>query len=147
VHWPGTPSKVWVNPDGQIKLWWKCVPTTHFILHGSWINRFLCLFVPNILYSVQRENILPPFLILDTSWINKFPCLFIPYSLLFAEMYRTETEYYDSFTMKCFIFQFVNYYSSLFYTAFFKGSFVGAPGDYYTTLGLRNEQVSLPHHA
>ena len=33
---------------------------------------------------------------------------------------RTQTEYEDSFTFKMFSFQFVNYYSSLVYIAFFK---------------------------
>lgn len=45
-----------------------------------------------------------------------------------------------------FLFQFVNYYSSCFYVAFFKGKFVGYPGDYAYMFGkwskLRNEEVS-----
>lgn len=44
-----------------------------------------------------------------------------------------------------FLFQFVNYYSSCFYVAFFKGKFVGYPGDYVYMFGkwskLRNEEV------
>ena len=44
-------------------------------------------------------------------------------SLLFllSELHRTQTQYDDSFTVKLYIFQFVNYYSSIFYIAFFKG--------------------------
>lgn len=46
-----------------------------------------------------------------------------------------------------FLFQFVNYYSSCFYVAFFKGKFVGYPGDYAYMFGkwskLRNEEVPL----
>lgn len=38
-----------------------------------------------------------------------------------AEMHRTQTKYEDSFTFKVFIFQFVTFYSSLVYIAFFKG--------------------------
>ncbi|KAK4289630.1 hypothetical protein Pmani_037410, partial [Petrolisthes manimaculis] len=45
------------------------------------------------------------------------------------EVPRTETEYEDSFTLKMFLFQFVNYYSSLIYVAFFKGRFFYHPGD------------------
>lgn len=49
--------------------------------------------------------------------------------------------------MKMFLFQFVNYYSSCFYVAFFKGKFVGYPGDYSYMFGkwsrLRNEEVSF----
>ena len=40
---------------------------------------------------------------------------------LFSELHRTQTQYDDSFTVKLYIFQFVNYYSSIFYIAFFKG--------------------------
>jgi len=36
-------------------------------------------------------------------------------------MHRTQTEYDNALTLKVFIFQFVNYYSSIFYVAFFKG--------------------------
>ncbi|XP_074096965.1 anoctamin-5 isoform X2 [Cotesia typhae] len=42
---------------------------------------------------------------------------------------RTQTEYEDSFTFKIFIFEFVNFYSSLIYIAFFKGRFYAHPGD------------------
>ena len=53
---------------------------------------------------------------------------------------RTETEYEDSYTLKMFLFQFVNYYSSIIYIAFFKGNFVGYPGHYNTILGSRQEE-------
>ncbi|XP_069684912.1 anoctamin-5 isoform X2 [Periplaneta americana] len=42
---------------------------------------------------------------------------------------RTQTEYEDSYTFKIFVFQFVNFYSSLIYIAFFKGRFFVHPGD------------------
>lgn len=38
-----------------------------------------------------------------------------------AEMHRTQTQFEDAFTLKVFIFQFVNFYSSPIYIAFFKG--------------------------
>lgn len=57
-------------------------------------------------------------------------------------MHRTQTEFDDNLTFKVFIFQFVNYYSSIFYIAFFKGRFVGYPGNYTHILRLRNEDVS-----
>ncbi|ELU07316.1 hypothetical protein CAPTEDRAFT_153860 [Capitella teleta] len=44
------------------------------------------------------------------------------------ENHRTYTEYEDSFTMKMFLFQFINYYGSIFYIAFFKGRFLTYPG-------------------
>lgn len=61
---------------------------------------------------------------------------------LTAELPRTQTDYENSLTMKMFLFQFVNYYSSCFYIAFFKGKFVGYPGDPVYLLGkYRNEEV------
>lgn len=37
------------------------------------------------------------------------------------EYHRTQTNFDNSYTLKVFLFQFINYYSSLFYIAFFKG--------------------------
>ena len=45
------------------------------------------------------------------------------------EHHRTQTDYENSYTFKMFLFQFMNYYSSLIYTAFFKGRFYTYPGD------------------
>ncbi|CAK6979641.1 anoctamin-5b [Scomber scombrus] len=60
------------------------------------------------------------------------------------EIPKTHLEYENRLTMKMFMFQFVNYYSSCFYMAFFKGKFVGYPGDYSYMFGkwsrLRNEE-------
>ncbi|XP_063545524.1 anoctamin-4 [Cydia strobilella] len=42
---------------------------------------------------------------------------------------RTQTEYEDSYTFKIFFFEFMNFYSSLIYIAFFKGRFYDYPGD------------------
>ncbi|XP_041971203.1 anoctamin-4 isoform X2 [Aricia agestis] len=42
---------------------------------------------------------------------------------------RTQTEYEDSYTFKIFFFEFINFYSSLIYIAFFKGRFYDYPGD------------------
>ncbi|KAJ8021915.1 Anoctamin-7 [Holothuria leucospilota] len=55
------------------------------------------------------------------------------------EMHRTQTEYEDNLTFKVFIFQFMNFFSSVFYIAFFKGKFIGYPGNYGRIFGLRNE--------
>ncbi|XP_029495319.1 anoctamin-5-like [Oncorhynchus nerka] len=60
------------------------------------------------------------------------------------EIPKTHLEYENKLTMKMFLFQFVNYYSSCFYVAFFKGKFVGYPGNYTYMFGkysrLRNEE-------
>ncbi|KAK3580685.1 hypothetical protein CHS0354_017968 [Potamilus streckersoni] len=59
------------------------------------------------------------------------------------EHHRTETQWEDAFTFKMFLFQFVNFYSSIFYIAFFKGKFIGRPGDYnYTLFGFRQEECN-----
>ena len=39
---------------------------------------------------------------------------------IFSEMHRTQSEFDDNLTFKVFIFQFINFYSSIFYIAFFK---------------------------
>uniref|UniRef100_A0A671VIY5 Anoctamin n=1 Tax=Sparus aurata TaxID=8175 RepID=A0A671VIY5_SPAAU len=46
------------------------------------------------------------------------------------EQPRTESEWENSFTLKMFLFQFVNLNSSTFYIAFFLGRFTGRPGAY-----------------
>ncbi|XP_030645876.1 anoctamin-5 [Chanos chanos] len=60
------------------------------------------------------------------------------------EIPKTHLEYENRLTMKMYLFQFVNYYSSCFYVAFFKGKFVGYPGKYAYMFnewsGLRNEE-------
>lgn len=70
--------------------------------------------------------------------------------IIFTEVPKTHLEYENKLTVKMFLFQFVNYYSSCFYVAFFKGKFVGYPGEYeymFSKLsGLRNEEVNLTSH-
>ncbi|CAH1775497.1 unnamed protein product [Owenia fusiformis] len=66
----------------------------------------------------------------------------LAYKLTQWEMHRTQTEFEDQLTFKVFVFQFFNFYSSIFYIAFFKGRFVGYPGHYNTILGLRNEECN-----
>lgn len=48
------------------------------------------------------------------------------------ELPRTQQQFDDSYSLKVFCFQFVNYYSTLFYIAFFKDTLTGYPGDYTT---------------
>jgi len=59
------------------------------------------------------------------------------------EMWRTQTQFDDSLTLKIYLLQFVNYYASIFYIAFFKGKFVGHPGEYNKLFDYRQEEVSL----
>ncbi|XP_029318253.1 anoctamin-6 [Cottoperca gobio] len=78
---------------------------------------FVVIMILNILY--ERVAI----------WITDF------------ELPRTKTDYENSLTLKMFLFQFVNYYSSCFYIAFAKGKAVGFPGNPVYLLGkYRNEE-------
>jgi len=58
------------------------------------------------------------------------------------ELHRTQTSFDDSLTVKIYLFQFVNYYASIFYIAFFKGQFVGTPQSYVRMMGYRQEECS-----
>lgn len=55
------------------------------------------------------------------------------------EYRRTQTEYDNSLSLKIYLFQFINYYSSLFYIAFFKGKWPGTPAKYNRIFNLRQE--------
>ncbi|KAI6658050.1 Anoctamin-7-like [Oopsacas minuta] len=56
------------------------------------------------------------------------------------ELHRTESEHEDSFTLKMFLFQCINYYSSIFYVAFIKGKvLVEYPGSDTGTYFLLEE--------
>lgn len=62
----------------------------------------------------------------------------------YPEIPRTYQEYESSLTLKMFLFQFVNFYSSCFYVAFFKGKFVGYPGKYTYMFNVwRSEEVRI----
>lgn len=53
------------------------------------------------------------------------------------EILRTQTEFDDSLTLKIYLLQFVNYYASIFYIAFFKGKFIGYPGKFVHELQIK----------
>ncbi|XP_035907417.1 anoctamin-4 isoform X3 [Anopheles stephensi] len=59
-----------------------------------------------------------------------------------VEYRRTQTEYNESLNLKIYLFEFVNYYSSIFYIAFMKGKFPGYPAKYNRILNLRQEECS-----
>ncbi|KAF5304573.1 hypothetical protein FQA39_LY09624 [Lamprigera yunnana] len=58
------------------------------------------------------------------------------------ELQRTQTEYDESLALKIYMFQFVNYYSCIFYMAFLKGKFVGYPAKYNRIFGYRQEECN-----
>uniref|UniRef100_A0A913HJ60 Anoctamin n=1 Tax=Strongyloides stercoralis TaxID=6248 RepID=A0A913HJ60_STRER len=51
----------------------------------------------------------------------------LAFKLTVWECPRTQTDFDNSYALKVFLFQFVNYYTSLFYIAFFKGRFNSVP--------------------
>lgn len=59
------------------------------------------------------------------------------------ELLRTQTEFDDSLTLKIYLLQFVNYYASIFYIAFFKGKFIGTPKNYNRFWDYRQEECGL----
>ncbi|KAJ8980895.1 hypothetical protein NQ317_011195 [Molorchus minor] len=84
---------------------------------AAFIN-LVCIVILNLLYDRLAE------------WLTEM------------ELQRTQTEYDDSLALKIYMFQFVNYYSSIFYVAFFKGKFVGYPSKYNKVFGLRQEECN-----
>merc|ERR1719427_2453414 len=58
------------------------------------------------------------------------------------ELHRTQTGFDDALTLKIYLFQFVNYYASIFYIAFIKGQFVGTPDEYTRIMSWRQEECS-----
>lgn len=85
------------------------------------------------LKSADLNSILPAGLQLAFREISQSSCSFRNCFLTFAyvvkinfitEYRRTDSEYEDSFIFKMFVFQFINYYASIFYIAFFKGRWI-----------------------
>ena len=56
------------------------------------------------------------------------------------ELHRTQTSYDNSLIVKIYVFQFISYYSSIFYIAFVKGQFIGTPDKYNKWFGYRQEE-------
>lgn len=83
---------------------------------ASLIN-LVCIIILNFIYDYLAE------------WLTE------------REYQRTQMQYDDSLALKIYMFQFVNYYSSIFYIAFLKGKFVGYPAKYNRIFGFRQEEV------
>lgn len=91
-----------------------------------------------LLYKGQMGQEASPYLVFTTASIINvvgirvlgFVYLRLAKRLTDLEFHRTQKAWENSFTVKMFAFQFINYYSSLFYIAFVKGNFVGRPGRY-----------------
>ncbi|XP_073982861.1 anoctamin-1-like [Rhodnius prolixus] len=76
--------------------------------------------------------------ILGFSWVYSW----IAFYLTEMEILRTQTEFDDSLTLKIYLFEFVNYYASIFYIAFYKGKLIGYPANYIRLLSYRQEECN-----
>ena len=72
--------------------------STIFCFAGAAIN-LVCIMIINYLYEYVAQ------------WLTEL------------ELNRTQSEYDDSLSLKIYVLQFVNYYASIIYVAFFKGKF------------------------
>lgn len=62
---------------------------------------------------------------------------------MFLEIHRTEKDYENALTLKMFLFQFVNFYASIFYIAFIKPWFANPPGAESYKIGkYKTEEVT-----
>ncbi len=101
----------------------ECVDTfisSNFCVRFSVLSVFLQVYkkVAEFLTNLGEKRIsiiLNSLYLTDLGQVSNSSCWFI------AEMPRTFTEFEDSFTFKMFLFQFVNFYGTIFYIAFFKG--------------------------
>ncbi|VDK42122.1 unnamed protein product [Anisakis simplex] len=134
----------------------KRLPT--ILASGVTVIFFLCLIlsavIGTIVYRIvlmqmlYRVDMMRPFAAVFTSVttaiLNLIVILIMSYFYSFLalkltdwEYPRTQSEFEKSYTVKVFLFQFINYYSSIFYVAFFKRNFSGLPGR--RVLGIRPE--------
>ncbi|KAI1726715.1 calcium-activated chloride channel domain-containing protein [Ditylenchus destructor] len=146
-------GKFKTNPVTQQKE--PYVPTIEKILRimgsGVAVLFFLCLVVALVLgiiayraivmhvfFTVEDNEFLQSKAVLVTSVtaaiINLVFILIMNYfynilalKLTNLECPRTQTDFDNSYALKVFLFQFINFYSSLFYIAFIKGRFSGIP--------------------
>lgn len=79
---------------------------------------------------------------LIVSTILNFAYDYVAVYMTDIEYRRTQSEYNESLNLKIYLFQFINYYSSIFYIAFVKGKFPGYPAKYNRILTLRQEECS-----
>lgn len=139
----------------------KDSPTTHLHVVGPLITpqlatsvtasciNFVIIMILNLMYErvaiwiTDMGEVWSPLREESESRHSSENTFFSPFVTL--EIPKTHLEYENKLTVKMFLFQFVNYYSSCFYVAFFKGKFVGYPGEYVYMFGkwskLRNEEV------
>ncbi|XP_011294522.2 anoctamin-2 [Musca domestica] len=93
-------------------------------------------------YKVMTQPMTAGFIDLSIITILHYAYSYLAEILTNREYCRTQTEYDNSLTIKIYIFQFVNYYFSLFHIAFLKGKFVGYPMKYNRIFGFRQQECN-----
>nr|CAD7267323.1 unnamed protein product [Timema shepardi] len=103
----------------------------------------------SLTYGVDETSYMIMFIPITAALINLVCILLLNYlydwlavRLTEMELLRTQTEFEDSLTLKIYLFQFVNFYTSIFYIAFLKGKFVGYPSKYNRIFKYRQEECS-----
>ncbi|XP_065094795.1 anoctamin-1 [Ochlerotatus camptorhynchus] len=150
--------------EPQVPYWRMKLPAT--ILSFSVVLLLVCLAIVAVLavvlyrmsvlatLSVYGDEVTTSAAILFTTataaTINL--CLIVVFNWMYTylaewlterELLRTQTEFDDSLTLKIYLLQFVNYYASIFYIAFFKGKFIGYPGNYNRFFNFRQEECGF----
>ncbi|XP_053689723.1 anoctamin-1 isoform X2 [Sabethes cyaneus] len=150
--------------EPQVPFWRMKLPAT--ILSFSVVLLLVCLAIVAVLavvlyrmsilatLSVYGDEVTTSTAILFTTataaTINL--CLIVVFNWIYTylaewlterELLRTQTEFDDSLTLKIYLLQFVNYYASIFYIAFFKGKFIGYPGNYNRFFNFRQEECGF----
>lgn len=144
------------RPEPVVIPIWQRLPK--ILASGVTVIFFLCLILAAVIGTIvyrmvlmqvlYRVDSMRPFAAIFTSIttavLNLIVILIMSYFYSYLalkltdwEYPRTQSEFERSYTVKVFLFQFINYYSSIFYVAFFKGNFSGLPGR--RLLGLRPE--------
>ncbi|VDN53075.1 unnamed protein product [Dracunculus medinensis] len=93
----------------------------------------------NVLYRMDGVKPYAALLTFSTaSFLNLVVILMLSYFYTYLaikltewECPRTQTDFDNSYTFKVYLFQFINYYSSIFYIAFIKGNLSSVPGRHF----------------
>uniref|UniRef100_A0A1Y1MA25 Anoctamin n=2 Tax=Photinus pyralis TaxID=7054 RepID=A0A1Y1MA25_PHOPY len=128
-----------------VAIFWVCLAIG--IVFGIVIYRMTLLasdklYAEDTIYYTYIMPVTAAVLNLICIMILNFFYTYLAERLTELELQRTQTEYDDSLALKIYMFQFVNYYSCIFYIAFVKGKFVGYPAKYNRIFGYRQEECS-----
>ncbi|XP_050545540.1 anoctamin-1 [Daktulosphaira vitifoliae] len=144
--------------------WWKKIPATVFSF--SVLLLLIMIAIASVFGVVlYRMSVLTSLSLASQSdWMSHYSNIIVPTTaaiinlvciqllnfvydkvamyLTEMELLRTQTEFDESLSTKIYLFQFVNYYTSIIYIAFVKGKNTGYPAKYLRIFGLRQEECS-----